>query len=278
MEKLLIIDGMNLLFRMFYGIPSSIKNKNGQEVKGVIGFLGGIKKYIKKINTKRIIVVFDSETSLTNKLEISSDYKQNRIDYSDVEENLNPFSQIEYIYRLLDHLSIFHIEVKDYEADDFIASLCEKYKDNYHNIIVSTDKDFLQLVDETISVYNPTSDTIYSPSKVVEKFKVKPSQIIDYKVLVGDPSDNIKGVRMIGPKTALKILSVGSIDEIINNEKEISSKLHAKLIENLDTIKINKALITMNKSIEINIALTLDEISDKLERKSNELLVECGVF
>ena len=83
---------------------------------------------------------------------------------------------------------------------------------------------------------------------------------------------------MIGPKTALKILSVGSIDEIINNEKEISSKLHAKLIENLDTIKINKALITMNKSIEINIALTLDEISDKLERKSNELLVECGVF
>jgi DNA polymerase-1 len=182
-QKLLIIDGMNLLFRMFFGIPASLKNTRGEEIKGVIGFLGGIKKYCKIFSPDKLIAVFDSETGLTEKMAIDAEYKQNRIDYSDVPEELNPFSQLKYIYQVLDYLSIPYVEVKDYEADDYIASICEKYKVDLSCFIVSTDNDFMQLVDENVNLYNPTRDLLFTPELVYEKFNVFPHQMIDYKIL-----------------------------------------------------------------------------------------------
>lgn len=90
-DKILIIDGHNLLFRMFYGIPSSIKNSKGKEIKGLVGFLGSIKKFIKEFNPYTIIVVFDSESSTYSNKKLDSEYKSNRQDYSMVPEDKNPF-------------------------------------------------------------------------------------------------------------------------------------------------------------------------------------------
>lgn len=92
MKKVILIDRHNLLFRMFYGIPSSIKNSQGKEIKGLIGFIGSLKKLINEFNPDSLLVVFDSETSKNSNLEIDSEYKANWIDYTKIVDERNPFS------------------------------------------------------------------------------------------------------------------------------------------------------------------------------------------
>jgi DNA polymerase-1 len=277
MEKVLIIDGHNLLFRMFYGIPSSIRNSKGREIKGVLGFLGGLNKLMNQFEPDNIVVVFDTETSTQARLKEDSEYKQNRMDYSDLSEDENPFTQLTYIYQALDHLGIIYHEAREYEADDYIASLCEIMENEYEIVIVSTDKDFLQLVTDRIIVYNPTSDLYYTPEKVYEKFLITPEQMIDYKILVGDSSDNIKGVPKIGPKTAVKILNVGTLEEIYNQEKQLDKKLYLKLNEYKDVVQTNRFLITMNRKIEIK--LEKERIKCRISyKKAKDILVECGIY
>lgn len=278
MGKLLIIDGHNLLFRMFYGIPSAIPNSEGKDIRGVIGFVGGIFKTLNLYDFENMIVVFDSETSTVGKLEIDDDYKSNRIDYSQVEEAENPFSQLDYIYRVLEHMNIEFIEVADYEADDYIASLCSLYSEQ-EIVILSTDRDFLQLVSDTITVYSPRGKMSieFTPAKVYEKFMISPDQVIDYKVLIGDKSDNIVGVKSIGPKTAVRLLNAGTLDEILSGEVSVEPKLYAKLIENRELICRNTKLITMNSDIviaaeHINMPITFDR-----KMKTMQILSACGI-
>lgn len=280
MEKLLIVDGHNLLFRMFYGIPGSIKNTKGKEIKGTVGFVGSLYKLIDKLSPDRMILVFDSETSINNRLDEYSEYKQNRIDYSRMEENENPFTQLQYIYKAIKHLEIAYIEARDYEADDYIASLCQKYKERYDIVVVSTDRDFLQLVDKNIVVYNPMGKegVFYTPDKVQEKYSINPNQVIDYKALVGDKSDNINGVKGIGAKTAVKILKCGSLYELLNQDKEVEEKLYNKLNTNRAIIERNKALITMKRNIDVNIDVSTAVVNMNTRKRTMELLKECGVY
>ena len=141
MKKIVLVDGHNLLFRMFYGIPSSIKNSNGKEIKGLVGFIGGIKRITSELNPYSLVVVFDSQTS-----------KNNRIDYTDIPDNNNPFSQLFMINNALDLLKIIYLEVENYEADDYISSII--YNNNgYQYIIFSTDSDFIQLINNYTFLY-----------------------------------------------------------------------------------------------------------------------------
>lgn len=252
MEKVLIIDGHNLLFRMFFGIPQSIKNNQGQELKGVLGFLGGINRLLHQFHPQYLIVVFDTETSIGDRLQENKDYKQNRIDYSLLSDDLNPFTQLPFIKQALSSIGILYHEAVGYEADDYIASLCEALV-GYNKIIVSTDKDFLQLVTDSTLAYNPIADIIYTPEKVFEKFQVTPTQIIDYKTLVGDASDHIKGVPGIGPKTAVKILQVGTLDEILMQIKPIDDKWYQKISVARDIILSNRRLIMMKRNLGVHI-------------------------
>lgn len=280
MDKLLVIDGHNLLFRMFYGIPGSIKNRKGEEIKGAVGFLGSMNKLIEKLSPNKMIIAFDSVTSIDSRLDEYSEYKQNRIDYSEVPEEQNPFSQLKYIFKALEHLGINYIEVKDYEADDYIASVCEKYKENYSINIVSTDKDFLQLVDESVTVYNPMGKEgiFYTPQKVYEKYNITPNQVIDYKILVGDKSDNIIGVQGIGPKTAVKILEIGTLNEVLNREKDIGDKLYNKLNDNKSIIERNRVLVTMKRDIDIRIDESTLVLKANSNKKAFDILKDCGVY
>jgi len=263
---------------MYYGIPSSIKNSQGKEIKGAIGFTGAIRKLNNQFNPNKMVVVFDSETSINSRLAEDSDYKQNRMDYSNLPEDENPFVQLQYIYQILAYLSIYFFEAKDYEADDFIASICEKYKKSNEIMIVSTDKDFLQLVEDHITLYNPSLDIYYTPKVVYEKFEVTPNQIIDYKSLIGDKSDNIKGIPMIGPKTAVKILKNGTLVEIYNKEKEIEEKLYNKLVEYVSIVNKNKSLVTMNRNLCIECEDKHMTLKLKLEKKTKDILIACGIY
>lgn len=279
MENLLIIDGHNLLFRMFYGIPSPIMSTAGIDIRGVIGFIGGMLKAINLFDYDNIIIIFDSETSSNQRKEIDKDYKNNRIDYSKVEEEANPFTQLSSIYTILDKMGIEHIEIKDHEADDYIASLCNHYS-NTNIVIYSTDRDFLQLVNNRITLYCPRGKNSikFDPAKTFEKFNIYPDKIIDYKVLVGDVSDNIKGVRSIGPKTAVKILNNGTLSDIILKKIKIEPKLSNKILEDKELIQRNINLIRMKTNIKIEIDSPNFFIKFDKQIKTKEILKYIGLY
>lgn len=240
-RKLLIIDGHNLLFKMYYGIPSSIK-KNGIEIKGVIGFIGAILKFYQSFQPYSILVVFDSEQSSFQKKQINKNYKENRIDYSKVKEEDNPFSQLVFIKECLNFLNIDNFESGEEEADDMIASICEKYKKEYQVIIVSTDKDFMQLVDQDIHLYqyNGKKSMLYQEEDVFLKYGILPNQFPLYLALTGDKSDNIKGIKGVGPKTAVKIILGHDPKNILITEK--------------DTIQQNLQLIILKQELNLPFA------------------------
>lgn len=279
MDKILIIDGHNLLFRMYYGIPNPIYDNNGKDIRGVIGFVGSLLKAIKIDNFDKMIVVFDSESSSNNRVTIDNEYKNNRIDYAKVNEDENPFSQLDNIYKILKKLKIEFIEVLEHEADDYIASLCNIFN-NDEVLIYSTDRDFLQLVNDKITLYCPRGKQSieFDPIKIKEKYNVTPNRIIDFKVLVGDPCDNIKGVKTIGKKTAAKILKKGSLEDIIVKKIEIEEKIYHKISDNMDLIYRNKNLISMKKDISIDL-INLDlSINFNKNLKTKEILEFIDIF
>jgi len=247
MEKLILVDGHNMLFRLFFGMQRSIRHEDGRDVKCAVGFASSLKKLVDEFDANKLLVLFDSVTSTASRIEAFPDYKQNRIDYSQVEPEDNPFTQLPDVYKTLDFLDIGYLEADGFEADDYIASICKTYQESYEIIIVSTDSDFNQLINERVSVYKPRGkhSMMLTPVVVEEKFSVKPDQIIEYKSLIGDTADNIPGIKGIGPKRAAEILSYGTIDEIIRGGTEIPEKYLIKIKEHEDVLNRNKALIQM---------------------------------
>lgn len=251
MDKLLIVDGHNLLFQMFYGMPARIYGKNDKLVHGTIGFLGALLKIIKIVVPTNIIVIFDGENG-NGRTEINPEYKANRIDYTDVEESDNPFSQLEDIMKSLEFINIKYYETIDgYEADDDIAGYVRMHSEMMKIFIVSNDTDFLQLVGKNVSlyVYRGKNSVIYDEAKVLERYGIESTFFADYKVLIGDNSDNLKGVPKVGPKTAAKLINqYGGVHDILEKLHEIkppSIKLaltenSRKVISNLELIKLAK--------------------------------------
>ncbi len=269
---LVIIDGNNLIFRMFYGIPNNIKNKNGEEIKAVVGFTGSLLKLIKLFNSERIIIVFDGEEGSNKRKELLSDYKADRIAFDEVNnDEINPFCQLGKIKKVLDYIGITYIEKENEEAGDVIASICNQNK-NDEKTIVSTDKDFFQLINDTTKVYYPRGKlrVLYDLEKFKERYDILPIQFIYYKALVGDPSDNIKGIKGIGKKTAVKILKEGSIEKYTASNEKTS-----KLID-VETIKLYRKVIKLNSNI--NLQYKIVNLNEKiLNMKTMEILNNAGV-
>ncbi len=277
MKRIVLIDGHNLLFRMFYGIPSSIKNTKGKEIRGLIGFIGSLKKIVNKFNPDSLVVIFDSETSRNNNLKIDKDYKSNRLDYTNIGEEENPFSQLSLIQKALDYLDITYIEVENDEADDYIASIVSSiFSTQNQYIIVSTDSDFIQLISSNIFLYVPRgkNSILYDEKEVIKKYNIQSNQYILLKSLVGDKSDNIKGISGIGNITASKILKYETLhDFILDNPNSRHSKL---LLGHKETIEKNKKLITMNRNLDVS-KIVFQELSNKLMNyKTYEIIENIG--
>ena len=213
MKRLLIIDGHNLLFQMFFGFPVKLYNSKGKMYQGVLGFIGGLLKIIKKINPTHVVVLFDSEKR-TVRSDVYEEYKSNRIDYNLVDEQDNPFSQLEDIFKSLECLGIKYKEIETYETDDVIASYVYKYRDVCEIFISSFDSDFFQLIDENVKVlrYRGDNSIVCDKEFLKKKYSINPNVYSLFKSLVGDSADNIKGVKGIGPKGAMAILANGDID------------------------------------------------------------------
>jgi DNA polymerase-1 len=261
MNQLLLIDGHNLLCKAFYGLPERML-PNGKPIQGVIGFLGMMIKIIKIFKPTHILVVFDPEET-PSRVSIYEKYKSNRQDSSKLPEKENPFSQLAGIKTALDKLGIKYLEQPGYEADDMIASLTTRAKGEV--IIVSTDTDFLQLINTRISVfkYQGNKSILFDEAMVQERYGVHPSRFIEYKALVGDKSDNIAGVKGIGPKTAVKV---------INGERILS-------VAEREIFDRNRNIIALNRRIKSSYTLHELSFNRSLESfKMGEFLNKCRIF
>ena len=251
MNTCLLIDGHNLLFQMFFGMPARIVNKDGIPIHGVQGFVGAFIKICRLTSPTHIAVIFDSEHE-NPRCELDSGYKANRPSYSDLPCGENPFSQLPYIYSALDYMKIPYAEAINCETDDIIAAYTNEYGVSNNMIISSHDSDFFQLITDNVSVlrYRGQNSVICDKAYIKERFGILPSKYADFKALTGDSSDNIKGADKIGPKTAAFLLSeFGNLDNIIANSDQITKPSIRKSIqESADRLKINQKLITLDGS------------------------------
>lgn len=223
MPVVLIVDGSNLLFQMFFGMPARIIGKAGTPIHGVFGFVGALLKLIRITNATHVVVLFDGEHE-NERREVYTEYKSNRRDYVDVPDNENPFSQLLDIERALDYLHICHYETELGEADDIIAAYTAALRGKCKTFISSQDGDVLQLLTDEVTIvrYAGKSTTLFTPELLRQRFGIEPQQYADYKTLVGDHADNIPGVPMIGPKTAASLLrEFSTLEGVIENADKI---------------------------------------------------------
>lgn len=178
-----------------------------------------------------------------------------------MEEEHNPFSQLNYVYQCLDFMKIKHIEIIDDEVDDTISSYCFKFGKINETFISSYDSDFFQLINENVKIirYKGTASKIITKKDFIDKYSILPELYADYKAMVGDFSDNIKGVKGIGHKT---INDYGSIDTIINKCK-IESKYVKVIQESEEILQKNYSLICLDDHYQIPFGL------EEIEYKQN---------
>ena len=249
MNKLLLVDGSNLLFQMFFGMPARIFNRNGRAIHGTLGFTGALLKIIRMTNPTHIAVLFDGEHE-NDRAALNADYKANRIDFSEVPEAESPFSQLSDIFDALDCLGIKHAETTVCETDDWIAGYAHTYGKDTQIVISSFDSDYFQLLGDRVSVlrYRGRNTVIWTPDTLFEKFGISPAQYADFKSLVGDHADNIKGAEKIGPKTAASLLQkYKTLDGVLENAENIEQPaIRASILQSAERLKTNYKLIKLS--------------------------------
>src|SRR3989338_10210422 len=210
MNRLVIIDGHAILYRAYHALPTSLTTSKGQMVNAVYGFTSMLLRVVAELKPTHLIVAFDTpEPTFRNKL-----YEDYQIQRPKADDDF--ISQIGMVKKLVTEMGIVRYEKPGFEADDVIGTLA--YQASSHTnkeqqfevIIVSGDRDILQLVNDRVKIYMPvkglSESKLYGTIEVEEKYSIKPAQIVDYKALVGDPSDNYPGVAGIGPKTAISLI------------------------------------------------------------------------
>ncbi len=283
MNTLLLVDGHNLLFRMFFGVSDRIIGTDGKPVHAAVGFIGAVCNLINAVHPSHMIVMFDSE-ECGDRRDINPDYKANRPDYSALPEEECPFTQLPYIYKALSSMGVAYHEAHGCEADDIIASYALRYTGDPDMMvgIVSTDKDYWQLISDNVWVvsYGHGRVEYSTPESVVVKYGIPPRLFADFKCLIGDKSDNIQGAPGIGPKYAAEYLNrFGSLDEILARCSEIERPAHKKSIaEASERLLQNRTLILLDDHAPR--PLTLDEAALPRMRwvSASRVLHDAGVL
>lgn len=249
MERLLVVDGSNLLFQMFYGMPARIMGKNGKPIQGTLGFVGALLKIVRMVEPTHLAVVFDGECH-NERCDLDENYKANRPDYSQMAEEETPFSQLPDIYAALEHLRICHRETTDCEADDWMAAFARKYGGDREVVIASQDSDLFQLIGDGVQIlrYRGEKTVICDSEYIKEKLGIAPSQYADFKSLTGDGSDNIRGAEKVGPKTAAALLQqFGSLENMLIHWAEIGKpSIRESIHKSEERLRINQLLIRLD--------------------------------
>ena len=249
MKRLLLIDGMNLHFQMFFGMPNKFCNENGIGIWGVIGFVGALNKLINMTEPTHVAIIFDGEGH-NPRCDILEDYKANRPDYSELAEEENPFIQLPLVYRAIEAMGIPFCEVHGCECDDVIATYAKRFSEDFQVVISSFDSDYFQLISDNVRVlrYRGLSSIICDKEYVINRYGIAPEYYADWKSLVGDTADNIKGIKGVGPKTATKLISsYGTLAEMLADIDSVEpEKLREKVKESSEILLRNYSLIKLD--------------------------------
>jgi DNA polymerase-1 len=247
-SELIIVDGSYHLHRFYHGIPRSATLPNGMPVNAVYGFMAYIRRLFGDFPHCKVIVVFDSESGISEKCAEYPEYKGHRNAQDD-----SIFDQLTIIQHLLAVIPLRSIEDSDHEADDVIASIAAHVQTSYAKLyIASHDHDFFQLLTPTTSVLREIRGrhVEYTPQKLVQELHISPPQYPLYLALTGDPSDNIKGISGIGPKTARTILQYGeTAEEIFRHLHAFPHHIQRKLDGHKQKIEQLVAFFKMNQAI-----------------------------
>ncbi|MFH1407887.1 MAG: 5'-3' exonuclease [Patescibacteria group bacterium] len=278
-KKILIMDGSHYLYRAYYGVPESAKLPSGLKVNAVYGFMAYLRKVVKVVEPTGIVVIFDSETGITDKVAQEKSYKANR-DYTDV----GMYEQLPLIKEILEYVLIKYVEPQNHEADDYIGSLARKFSnDDTLSLIFSNDADFLQLISANINVVKmgqKVPEIIDIPA-FREKYGFNNNLYLDYLSLKGDDSDNIKGVPGIGHKTAQNLVSgYGSLDDIYSNLDFLQKRIKILLMENRQIVEYNKNFLKINTNIschDLDLKDVGNNIISELNQSTNYLLYKVGI-
>ena len=250
-----LIDGSGYIFRAYYALPPLSRKSDGLPTGAVSGFCSMLFKLLEdsrsddsKHKPTHFAVIFDSaKKNFRN--DIYSDYKANR---TEAPEDLAP--QFEYIRKAVKAFNLPSIELLNYEADDLIATYAKKIIDAGAKVtVISSDKDLMQLVSDKIRLYDPMKNKVLGEKEVIEKFGVKPNQVIDVQSLAGDSSDNIPGVPGIGVKTAAELINkYKNLDNLLKNIDEIpQNKRRETLLNNKDKAILSRKLVTLKDDVPV---------------------------
>jgi DNA polymerase-1 len=268
-----LIDGHAVAYRQFFGLPvASFSTSAGELTNAVYGFTRVLLDIIQKDRPKYLAVSFDE--GLSGREDIYPDYKGTR---SKMDEDLN--RQMERIFQVVEVLNIPILSLAGYEADDIIGTVIERYKSEPINFrIITGDRDLLQLLNDNVTVALPSrqgADTIYDTNAFIEKYAIRPDQLVDLKALMGDSSDNIPGVKGIGEKTATKFLQeYETLDNLYANIDQIKGANQRKLIEGKDLAYISQDLARIRRNVPIEITLERCGCGDFDAGKAIELFKE----
>ncbi|MBN2259566.1 MAG: DNA polymerase I [Clostridiales bacterium] len=273
-KRLVIIDGNSLVNRAFYALPK-LTNSEGLYTNAILGFTKMLQKIIQDFSPDYLSVAFDVKAPTFRHLDYT-EYKGTR---KGMPEELAV--QMPVLKELLDAFEVSRIELPGFEADDLLGTVTQLAKEKgIESIIVSGDKDTLQLVNNYIKVAitkkGISEIKLYDDKDVYEDIGVLPCQVVDYKGLSGDSSDNIPGVRGIGAKTAAKLISeFGTVESIYENIDKISSKRTQMLLnENRENAFISKKLATIIKDIPLDLDLESLKFKEINKEKSLELITK----
>ncbi len=261
-DRVLILDGLNLFFRNF--AMMNMVNPDGVHIGGLGGFFRSLGAMIRQTNPTSVYVVFDGAGSTVNRKNLLSEYKGTRNlsritnweAFDNIEEEHD--SKIDQIVSIIQYLKLLPVKttiLDKVEADDIIAVLAEKLVEKHNStcFIVSSDKDFLQLVNENVLVYRPIEKEYYNEDTIKEKFNISPHNFIIYKTLLGDSSDKVKGIKGLGekglykkfPEITEKDLTLDDIHSICESKFK-DHLVYARVIQNIEELEKNYKIMDLS--------------------------------
>ena len=250
-KKLFLIDGNSLLYRSYYAIQR-LSTSQGFPTNAIYGFINTLRKIVEQEKPHYLGIVFDTGKP-TIRHQMFKAYKAHR---KPMPEDLIP--QVPILKKVIRAMNIPLFQYENYEADDVLGSLAQKAGERrIPAVLVSTDKDLLQLVDEGTAVFNPAKEIYLDEAKVKEVFGVAPSQVVDVLSLWGDPSDNVPGVPGIGEKTSKQLINqFGSLENLLHRLSEVKNpRLREKIEQNREKLEVSRQLVTIERNLDVQFNL-----------------------
>jgi len=293
-SKTLVIDGLNTFIRSWSTAPNL--NDNGDHIGGIVGTLKSIGFAIRTINPTRVVVVFDGKGGSQSRKDIYSGYKSERgknkikmrlnraasVEMNPEEEGVSMKRQMTGLGELLSSLPVSIMIYDGIEADDVMAYIATTLRqENEKVVIMSTDKDFLQLVNKDVSVYSPSKKKVYNIPEVVEEFGIHPHNFINFRMIDGDKSDNVEGISGLGVKSIMKAFPMLSEHQLVDTNDMVDyvntltkkSKAHELFLDNLEICERNRKLMqlaepTFSGNLRMKIMDRYNEPTTKFDKQT----------